>query len=150
MIYTTTPSPCDSTETLWETARGLCPVCRRLLEAQVILRKNQVIQRKRCPEHGIFEALVFNDADLYQRIARYNKPGITPLGYATRSTQNCPYECGLCPDHKQHTCLAIIELTNACNLDCPLCFADAGTQYTKDGYWLTVEQVNFMLDRLIA
>lgn len=137
-------------ERLWETTRSLCPVCRQLLDAQVVLRNNQIIQRKRCPDHGLFEALVFNDADLYQRIARYNKPGITPLEFGTQVKQGCPYDCGLCPDHKQHTCLAVIEVTNACNLDCPLCFADAGTHLAQSGYYLTVEQVNFMLDRLIA
>ena len=137
-------------ESLWETTRSLCPVCRQVLEAQVILRNNQVIQRKCCPEHGLFEALVFNDAELYQRLTPYNKPGIIPQEFATQVKQGCPYDCGLCPDHKQHTCLAVIEVTNACNLDCPLCFADAGTHLAHSGYWLTTAQVNFMLDRLIA
>ena len=150
MSLAITPSREKTPEFLYETTRSICPVCRLLLDAQVILRDNQVIQRKRCPQHGLFEALVFNDAELFQRIARYNTSGITPLGYATQSTHNCPYECGLCPDHKQHTCLGVIEVTNACNLDCPMCFADAGTQHAKDGYWLTHDQVDFMLNQLLA
>jgi uncharacterized radical SAM superfamily Fe-S cluster-containing enzyme len=137
-------------EVLWEVTRSLCPECRRLIDAQVLLRGNQVIQRKHCPEHGLFEALVFNDAELYQRIARYNGPGTIPLEFATQPRHGCPYDCGLCSEHQQHTCLAVIEVTNACNLDCPLCFAGAGTRPSQGGYWLTYEQVNFMLDRLLA
>ena len=54
----------------------------------------------------------------------------------------------MCPDHKQHTCLALIEVNTACNLDCPICFADSGHQ--PDGYSLTKEQVAFMIDRYVA
>lgn len=150
MAISAPPSLAERCEILWEITRSLCPVCRRLIDAQVLLRGNQVIQRKHCPEHGLFEALVFNDAELYQRIARYNKPGTVPLEFATQLQHGCPYDCGLCSEHQQHTCLAVIEVTNACNLDCPLCFAEAGTGMAQGGYWLTVEQVNFMLDRLIA
>ena len=56
----------------------------------------------------------------------------------------CPYDCGLCPEHKQHTCLALIEVNTGCNLACPICFADAGP-----GYNLTLEQVDFMLDQFV-
>ncbi len=38
----------------------------------------------------------------------------------------CPHDCGICPEHAQHTCLGIIEVNTACNLDCPICFADSG------------------------
>ena len=140
----------DRAEILWEITRSLCPECGRLLDAQVLLRGNQVIQRKRCPEHGPFEALTFNDSGLYQRIARYNRPGIIPQEFATQVQRGCPYDCGFCTEHLQHACLAVIEVTNACNLDCPLCCADAGTHLAQDGYYLTHKQVEFMLDRLVA
>ena len=49
-----------------------------------------------------------------------------------------------CPEHKQHICLALIEVNTACNLNCPVCFANAGI-----GYSLTLEQVETMLDRFV-
>ena len=64
---------------------------------------------------------------LYAEIARYNKPGTLPLEFATQVRNGCPHDCGLCPDHQQHACLALIEVNSACNLDCPLCFANSGT-----------------------
>jgi uncharacterized radical SAM superfamily Fe-S cluster-containing enzyme len=140
----------DRQEILWEVTRSLCPECKKVIDAQVLLRNNQVVMRKYCAEHGRFEALLFNDAALYQQIARYNKPGTLPFEFATQPKEGCPHDCGICSEHQQHTCLALIEVTNACNLDCPLCFADAGTHLNQGGYWLTREQVDFMLDRLIA
>ena len=100
--------------------------------------------RKRCPDHGWFEALISPDAEDYVASARFNKPGQFPLEFSTEVKDGCPYDCGLCPEHKQHACLALIEVNTACDLACPLCFADAGP-----GYSLTLEQVGFMLDQFV-
>ncbi len=140
----------DRPEIFWEFTRSICPECKRVIDAHILLRDNKVFMRKRCPAHGQFEALVFGDAELYTQIARYNKPGTLPLEFATEVRDGCPLDCGLCPDHQQHACLALIEVNNACNLDCPLCFANAGTHLAHTGFELTFEQVNFMLDRFIA
>jgi uncharacterized radical SAM superfamily Fe-S cluster-containing enzyme len=106
--------------------------------------------RKHCPEHGSHESLVFGDAQLYQDIAVFNKPGVPPLEFVTKEIAGCPFDCGLCPVHEQHMCLAIIEVNSACNLDCPLCVANSGTHLAQSGFELTFEQVDFMLDRFIA
>jgi len=141
----------DRDEILWEVTRSLCPTCKTVIDAQVLLRNNKVYMRKRCREHGLFEALIFGDAQLYVDIARYNKPGSIPRQFATEVRQGCPYDCGLCPDHQQHACLGLIEVNNICNLDCPLCFADAGARHQhQGGFELTYEQVNFMLDAYVA
>ena len=100
--------------------------------------------RKRCPEHGWFEGLISSDAEMYVGAARFNKPGTMPLEFSTEVKDGCPLDCGLCPEHKQHICLALIEVNTACNLDCPICFVDAGA-----GYNLTLEDVDRMLDCLI-
>ncbi|MFQ5611519.1 MAG: radical SAM protein [Anaerolineae bacterium] len=145
-----TPKRVDRPEIFWELTRSLCPKCRQVIDAQILLRDNQVIMRKRCPQHGWFEALIFGDAELYVDIARYNKPGTLPLEFATEVKDGCPHDCGLCPEHRQHTCLALIEVNSACNLDCPLCFANSGTHLAHTGFELSFEQVNFMLDRFVA
>jgi 7,8-dihydro-6-hydroxymethylpterin dimethyltransferase len=140
----------DRPEIFWELTRSICPECRRVVDAQILLRDGRVIMRKRCPDHGWFEALVFGDAELYTRIARFNKPGTLPLRFTTEVRDGCPHDCGLCPEHKQHTCLALIEVNSACNLDCPLCFANSGTHLARSGFQLTHGQVDFMLDRYVA
>jgi uncharacterized radical SAM superfamily Fe-S cluster-containing enzyme len=129
-----------------ELTRSICPVCRQLLEAEVLSRAGKVYLRKRCPQHGEFEALVYGDAKRYLEIQRYNKPGERPLRLQTEAVEGCPRDCGICPEHKQHACLGIIEVNTGCNLDCPICFADSGTGHQPDGYSLSLEQVKRMLD----
>ena len=140
----------DRDEVFLELTRSICPVCKRVIDAEINAKDNRVIMRKRCPEHGLFEALVYSDADLYLAQQRYNKPGTLPLEFQTEVKDGCPLDCGMCPEHKQHACLGIIEVNTSCNLDCPICFADSGHHGPADGYSLTLEQVDFMLDRFIA
>jgi uncharacterized radical SAM superfamily Fe-S cluster-containing enzyme len=138
----------DRDEILLEYTKSVCPICKAVVDAEVNVRDNRVIMRKGCREHGLFEALVYSDADLYLAQQRFNKPGTIPLEFQTEVADGCPLDCGLCPGHKQHACLGIIEVNTGCNLDCPICFADSGHQ--PDGYSLTLEQVEFMLDRFVA
>lgn len=144
------PQKHDRDAIFWELTRSICPECKRVIDAQILLRDGKVFMRKRCPEHGWFEALTFGDAQLYTEIARFNKPGTLPLEFATTTERGCPHDCGLCPEHQQHACLGIIEVNQACNLDCPLCFANAGTHLAQGGFELTYQQVEFMLDRFVA
>ncbi len=134
----------DSDFIFHELTRSICPVCKRVIDAQVILRDNRVYMRKRCPEHGWFEGLVSSDAQMYVASAAFNKPGTMPVQFSTEGKEGCPLDCGLCPEHKQHTCLALIEVNTGCNLSCPICFADAG-----EGFSLTLEEVERMLDRFV-
>ncbi len=134
----------DADTVFHELTRSVCPECLRSIDAQILLRQNQVYMRKRCPEHGWFEGLVSSDAEAYVASARFNKPGSIPLGWSTEVQEGCPWDCGLCPEHKQHICVALIEVNSACNLDCPVCFANAG-----HGFNLTLPEVERMLDRLI-
>jgi uncharacterized radical SAM superfamily Fe-S cluster-containing enzyme len=135
----------DADYVFYELTRSICPVCRRVVDAQILLRDGKVYMRKRCPEHGRFEALIYGDAEAYTNQARFNKPGPIPLKYTTEVVNGCPHDCGLCPDHQQHACVGIIEVNSACNIDCPLCYADAGA-----GFNLTVEEVESILDHLVA
>src|ERR671936_983320 len=142
------PVKVDRDEVFLEYTKSICPVCKTVIDAEVNVRDNRVILRKCCREHGLFEALVYSDAQLYLAQRRFNKPGTIPLEFQTEVADGCPLDCGLCPEHKQHACLGLIEVNTGCNLDCPICFADSGHQ--PDGYSLTLEQVEFMLDRFVA
>ncbi len=135
----------DADYIFWELTRSICPECRQVIDAHLLLRDNKVYMRKRCPEHGQFEALVYGDAQAYVEAAKYNKPGTIPIQYSTKIEHGCPHDCGLCPDHQQHVCVGIIEINSACNMDCPLCFADAG-----HGFNLSLEDVEDILDHYVA
>ncbi|MGQ0482448.1 MAG: radical SAM protein [Pseudonocardia sp.] len=138
------PRKVDRDEVFVEFTKSICPVCKVVVDAQVNIRDSKVYLRKRCREHGPFEALVYGDAQAYLGSMRFNKPGTIPLSFQTEVKDGCPSDCGLCPEHKQHACLGLIEVNTNCNLDCPICFADSGHQ--PDGYSITLEQCERMLD----
>lgn len=129
-----------------ELARSLCPVCLKLIDAKLVIKDNKVFMRKRCQEHGFFEALIFSDAQMYMKAMRFNKPGTIPLHFETNVKEGCPRDCGLCPEHEQHSCLGILEITQSCNLECPTCFSNSSP--LLKGY-LSLDQIKFMLDKFI-
>jgi hypothetical protein len=120
-----------------------------VLDADLLVRDGRVVLSRKCPRHGEFDAVVYGDAERYLEIQRFNKPGETPRQRQTESANGCPRDCGICPEHAQHTCLGIIEVNSACNLDCPICFADSGTGTQEHGYSLSLEQVESMLDAFV-
>jgi 7,8-dihydro-6-hydroxymethylpterin dimethyltransferase len=128
---------------------SICPRCKRLLDAQLLDRDGRVVLSRVCPDHGPFEAVVYGDAERYLEVQRFNKPGEQPLERQTESVRGCPHDCGICPEHAQHTCLGVIEVNTACNLDCPICFADSGTGPQEHGFSLTLEEVESMLDAFV-
>src|SRR3954469_4654443 len=104
---------------------SLCETCWELVPAKIIGQDGKVFYQKRCPVHGVSKTLIEEDAEYWLNIRRWLKPGDRPLFNASRTERGCPWDCGLCPDHEQHSCLAIVEINDACNLSCPVCFADS-------------------------
>ena len=124
--------------------RALCPACRRTVDGARLIRGGKVYLRRHCPEHGAHEALISGDADWFLRSLTYVKPGSVPLAYATEVGKGCPDDCGLCPDHEQHTCLPIIEITNHCNLECPICLVD-----NRHNHHMSLQDFERILDGLV-
>lgn len=131
------------------TTQSICPHCGVVLDAVLVGRDGRVVLCRECPVHGRIEAVVYGDAARYVEIQRFNKPGESPLARQTETSAGCPHDCGICPEHRQHTCLGIIEVNTGCNLDCPICFAGSGSGPQEHGYSLTLEQVESMLDSFI-
>jgi tetraether lipid synthase len=148
MSATQLPSPrLDRDEVFLEYTKSICPVCKAVVDAEVNIKDNRVVMRKRCRDHGQFEALLYGDAQMYLDSLRFNKPGTIPLATQTEIRDGCPLDCGLCPDHKQHACLGLLEVNTNCNLDCPICFADSGHQ--PDGFSLTMDQCEAAIDAFV-
>ncbi len=127
------------------TTRSLCPSCRRLVDAKIITRAGRVYFRKRCPEHGTFEDFVCSDVAYYDR-HELAQPARLPRSFGTEAERGCPYDCGLCPEHEQHTCIGLVEITSNCNLRCPMCFAESG----PGGKHVDFATYARMVDRYVA
>ena len=131
-------------EKVFYKTKSVCPVCNRLISAEVFSNDNKVYMSKECKEHGKFKVLVYSDLDMYLRLNKFVKEGTKPLQIDSKVDKGCPYDCGLCEDHQQHTCDAMIDITSACQIECPICYNDS-----KGNDFLSVEEFGCMLDRLI-
>ena len=108
------------------TTQSLCPDCTQLIDARIFEEDGKVIMEKHCANHGDFRDIIYSDARLYLKMEEWsfgdNRGLENPVvANATR----CPDDCGLCNLHTSHTGLANVDLTNRCNLTCPVCFANA-------------------------
>lgn len=126
---------------------SLCETCLAPVPTKILIEGTEVWYQKRCRTHGVQKALISTDAAYYKACLDWIKPGDRPETAQTRIDDGCPYDCGLCPDHEQHSCLAIIEINDVCNLTCPVCFADSSPARTGTR---TLTEVEAMLDALVA
>ena len=105
--------------------KSLCPECASIIDARILERDGKVMMEKECPEHGHFEDIYFSDVELYLMMEGYAHDGMGVENPYYPDAQECPTDCGLCQMHKSHTVLANVDLTNRCNLKCPICLANA-------------------------
>lgn len=121
-----------------------CPDCLRLVQAKIVSENNNVYFIKYCSQHGSSRALVSEDVNYYLNTKNFAHPGSIPLEFSTQIQNGCPFDCGLCPDHEQHCCHPIVEITDTCNLDCPICIAN-----NQDNGFLSVEKFQAIVDNLV-
>lgn len=112
--------------TILGTTESLCPICLKRISAVRIGRRDDVYLQKTCPEHGAFRTIIWRGQPSYQSWGREKMASRMPEGKADTGP-GCPFECGLCPSHRQRTCCVLLEVTRRCNLHCPVCFAETGT-----------------------
>ncbi|MGE0787003.1 MAG: radical SAM protein [Sandaracinaceae bacterium] len=131
----------------YSATRAICSTCLMVCDAKELIEDGKVYLWKRCLEHGVQRVLLSDDVE-YFRLGRevYLKPPEQVERYNTRAEFGCPYDCGICPDHEQHGCVSLLEITDHCNLRCPTCFAKSGPERTTHR---SLEQIGRMLDRIV-
>ena len=113
-------------ELLGET-ESLCPSCLSLVPARRVAEDGNVYLEKDCPAHGKYKVLIWRqDANHYLDWGRYGETAVGPLRSLTPVARGCPHDCGPCPEHKANACTMVLEVTQRCDLHCPVCFASAG------------------------
>jgi len=108
----------------YKSTRSVCPTCRTLVPAKIVFVDRNVYMLKVCSQHGEFRSLIERDSERYLESLSISKPALIPLEFTHTSFDGCGYSCGICPEHQQHTCLPIIEITDYCNFSCPICLVE--------------------------
>lgn len=103
---------------------SLCPICLKKIEAIIFSEGEDYYMTKTCPEHGTFQTVLWRGGVPMKDWVR-NKERAYIEKAVTKVDKGCPFDCGLCEEHRQHTCTALIEVTRNCNLGCKFCFADS-------------------------
>ncbi len=125
---------------------SLCSTCLKRVDTKIVFQDEKVFMLKNCPTHGREKVLIATDIEYYRSIRNYAKRSEMPRRFNTETHFGCPYDCGLCPDHEQHSCLTVVEVTNRCNLTCPTCYAMSSPHY---GRHRTLEEIEKMLDTVV-
>ena len=126
--------------------KSLCPICLKIIDAEIIKKGGKVLYQKKCPEHGKFFDTYWSDSEMYEKFEKFAADGKGVKNPNTKEKNGCPFDCGLCPNHKTTTILANLDLTNRCDQRCPICFANAAAA----GYIYepTMEQIKKMMKLL--
>jgi hypothetical protein len=139
----------EETRELPIATRSVCPECSKLVNAQLYDRDGQVWMHKACDEHGSFNELICSDREFFLLRRRRHFELCSPMhNPQTESSGNCPSDCGICDQHKSSPCLVNIDLTNRCNLNCPICFANANASGRL--FEMSLDQLGDILDRVMG
>ena len=128
---------------------SVCPQCLQRIKASRVVKEDGIYLEKVCPEHGAFSTLIWHgDAESYYRWGAHQQAAVQAdlLPQRAVTEQGCPYDCGLCAEHKQQMCCVLLELTSRCDLHCSVCFAAAGTETTDP----TLAEISRWLEALLA
>ena len=124
---------------------SLCPECLVRIPARYIQRQGKVYMDKTCPAHGPFSTLVWEegaDFSTWDDGVVHSRPHAP----ANQPQKGCPYDCGLCTSHAQAACCVLVEITQRCNQQCPVCFAQAQQESPATDY--TLDEMSHLLDFL--
>ena len=133
-------------EKLLKEVSSICPECHAVIPAKLSQEAGMVLMHKSCPHHGDFQDLYWSDFDQWERARKYAVLGDGLENPRTQTVKGCPYDCGICKNHKSQTILSIIDVTNRCNLRCPICFANAASAGYE--YELNLDTIKGIIDNL--
>jgi len=104
---------------------SVCPFCLKKIKAEIVEKDGKVVIKKQCSEHGSFNDVYWKNAELYHWAEDYSQKTSEIKHSRKQPFDKCPYDCGLCSLHSSKTVMAVIDVTNECDLKCPICFANS-------------------------
>ena len=129
-----------------EPGESICPQCLKVLPAGKVEREDGIYLVKECPEHGKFEALIWEGSlESYQAWGKTILPPDS-VPAALPQKKGCPLDCGLCENHQRRGCCVLLEVTGRCNLQCPTCFAGSGPKGRDVPFEELEKQMRYLME----
>lgn len=124
--------------------RSICSTCGEIVPAVYEVRENDEVYFSRsCPAHGVVDTELGQHAAFYRKSFQVERMMIERYG----DGGNTDISQGLSPfPLRKPAGLAIVEITERCNLTCPMCYAYSSP--SERDY--TLEEIEMRLDQLIA
>ena len=124
-----------------------CENLNNLIDTHIVTKENEVFLRKFCPKCGESMVKISSDYNYFKRCDEYLKQPDLPEKPLTRVLKGCPFDCGVCPQHQNHPCLALFNITDECNMKCNICYYSAEPGL---GNHRTMEEIEQMLATLLS
>lgn len=126
--------------------KSVCPECLKTIDAEIQMRVDGVYLIKTCEVHGYYETLMWEGEPSLEKWSSL-RPKVGSKTLFQDGEEDCPHNCGICSGHQQETCCVLLEITQSCNLKCPVCFASAGQSASKDP---SLEEIKGWYEMLMA
>lgn len=125
--------------------QSVCPVCGEIVNAKLVTDGRSVFMQKLCPRHQSEDVRIASSLQWYHRTVNsvQTGPGADPRRPVKKG---CPHDCGLCGWHEGTCSIPVFSITNACNMNCPICFT-----YNRPDklYYMTKDEMRDIVDRLV-
>lgn len=131
----------------YKMTQGMCRTCRSIVNARIVEKNGSIIQENLCPDCGHTESLIAEDSAWYFEHVNTPIKTVAPKTVNTPVKNGCPYDCGACAFHENRANLPVFSITNACNMNCPICFT-----YNRNDtlYFMSLEEMKKTVDFLLS
>jgi uncharacterized radical SAM superfamily Fe-S cluster-containing enzyme len=129
-----------------ESRASICPICHRLLAADLVQDEQGVHHEKFCPDHGSFTTRIAADYDWLSRLQQFAAQTIMPASRQTAIAKGCPLDCGECAGHRQKSAFFLFEITDVCDLNCPICLGNPNER----GHFVSIGEMESMIKSILA
>ena len=139
----------ESYDRFLSATQSFCQECgniERLVDTHVVSKDNDVFLRKFCPDCGESMVKISTDLEYFKQCDVYLKKPDLPEKRLTKVQEGCPFDCGVCPQHQNHPCLALFNITDECNMKCNICFHNSEPGL---GNHRSMEEIEQMLATLL-
>jgi len=125
---------------------SICPQCQRLVAADYVDTEDGLFLEKFCPDHGHVSTRVGQDHSWLSGLQDFAANSFEPLARQTAVSKGCPWDCGECPQHRQKSAFFLFEITNCCDLMCPICLGEP----QEDGHFISLAEFGAMTDAVLG